>query len=149
MRGQAAVEYIFVVAIALMIIVPGTMLFYQYTSSTQDTLLTSQIFKSGNTVITTAKLMHTVGDNSWKTVEFSLPAGFDDMIIYSDDERSELALKYNDDKAVVFFTEYPMRLPDMDPADDCVAGCPVPVQVGSNVLRVESFDGEVILRVLT
>ena len=51
MRAQSSVEYIFIVAFALMIIIPGAFVFSQYSATSQAGLRNAQIYKIGNDLI--------------------------------------------------------------------------------------------------
>ena len=47
-KGQGAFEYILVVGIAMLLIVPGAMLFYNYSLKSREELVRSRISLAGN-----------------------------------------------------------------------------------------------------
>lgn len=144
--GQAAVEYIFIISIALLLLVPGTMIFYRYSSDSQSSLSHSQVFKIGNDIVDTAELMYSMGV-AWQTVEVSFPGNIEKVTVYNASPYSELVITYTSDapSEAVFFTR---RHLFNSTSPDCSAGCTIPVQTGINKLRVESTtDGDVIIRV--
>ena len=147
-RGQASIEYITVVAIALLIIIPATFLFFRYTSDSQDSLLNSQVEKIGTELIDTGRLMFSFGENSWRTMELTFPADIHDVIIYDDGGISEFVLKYtNGDKLTesVFFTNIDLG---NSTSFNCTSGCHLYVHSGLNKIRVESHTGgQIVYRV--
>lgn len=154
-KAQASVEYIFIVALALMLIVPGTVIFYQYTQSSQKAIVSSQIYKIGNDIVTSADMMYSVGENSWQTVEVNFPASIKEVIVFTNkvgsSYQSELVVRHGTDYVsdAVFFSSHAFMNSTVTDPDDCDSGCPIPVHAGYTKLRIESeTDGEIVFRVL-
>jgi len=146
-KSQSSVEYLFVVAIALLMIIPASVIFYRYSSDSQSGLISSQIYKTGNDMIHAAELMYSIGPDSWKTVDVTLPPDVSSVIIYNDSDWNELVLTYGPyDSSAVFFTKTILL---NSTASDCSTGCVIPVHSGKNSIRVESYtDGVVRYRVI-
>ena len=150
-KGQSAIEYIFVVALALLIIVPGTIIFYQYTQSSQKAIVSSQIYKIGNDIVSGAQMMYSVGDNSWQTIEIHFPSTIHEVKVYNEGTNGILVIKHGTDyiSDAVFFSRVPLLNSTADESNDCSNGCIIPIHKGLNELRIESErEGFVRLRVL-
>ena len=147
-KAQSSVEYIFMVAMALALIIPGTILFQQYTKGTQKGIVSSQIYKIGNDLVDNAELMYSVGENSWQTLEISFPKEIKSMKIYTTNDGSELVLRHGTDyiSDAVFFTKITLG---NSTTSNCNQGCDVPINQGYTKIRVESLPGgKVIYNVL-
>jgi uncharacterized Fe-S center protein len=109
MKGQVAVEYLFILALALAIIVPGSMLFFNYSKGSNEKLVASQINRIGNNIINHAEEMYTIGKNSWVTIDVNFPDSTEE--VYTTPDNSELIIKYNTPRGIteaVFFTDAPI-----------------------------------------
>lgn len=146
-RAQSAIEYILIVAFALLMIIPATALFYQYSSDSQSSVIHSQVNKLGSELVSTAELMYAVGENSWQTIELSFPANVLSVIVYNDSV-SELAIRYEDGlvSEAIFFSDNSFF---NSTSSDCTAGCTIPIKEGPTKIRIESLeDGKIVFRVL-
>ncbi|MCA9477773.1 MAG: hypothetical protein KC535_01355 [Nanoarchaeota archaeon] len=154
LRAQSSVEYIFIVAFALMIIIPGAFVFSQYSSSSQAGLRNAQIYKIGSDLIDASELMYSVGENSWQTVDLTFHPDIQSLTVYNgSDGINELVIKYQDryGSEAVFFTEIPITNSSSTDTfiEDCTNGCVIPFHEGKNSIRVESLRNSiVVLRVV-
>ncbi|MGM5481568.1 MAG: hypothetical protein ACQESE_04115 [Nanobdellota archaeon] len=149
-QGQSSIEYLFIVAIALLMIVPGTALFFQYSQNSQESLQHSQVFKIGNELVETGEMIYSVGENSWQTVEVSFPDAIKSMTVYSKDDLSELEITYGAAylSDAVFFTKNTL-LNSSGNKSECSSGCDIPIRTGVNKIRVESGTaGEIRFRLV-
>ena len=150
-KGQSAIEYIFIVALALLIVIPGTIIFYQYSQSSQKAIVSSQIYKIGTDMVSSAHTMYSLGDNSWQTIELNLPSTVHEIKIYNESSstssRGVLVIRHGTDylSDAVFFSRIPLL---NTTSDDCSEGCTLAVTQGFTRFRVESGDGLVRFRVL-
>jgi hypothetical protein len=146
-KGQSSVEYLFVVALALMIIVPGSMIFYSYSNNSKDALVHSQVFKVGNTLVDTALKLYSIGDGSWETIELSLPEQIDSIYVYNTTAYSELVITYGKGALSdgVFFSEVQLC---NETSCNCTTGCVIELYEGINNVRVLSEEGKVYIRVV-
>ena len=71
--GQGAFEYILIVAIAMVLIVPGVILFYNYSLKSNDQVLRSQIEMIGNDLMDAAEKVYYIGEYSWQSVRINIP----------------------------------------------------------------------------
>lgn len=134
-RGQSSVEYIMIVAVSLLMIVPATILFMNYTSDSKASVVSSQVFKVGTELVVTAEQMYSVGHNSWQTIELLIPEELVSVTVYNG-STSELVLSYGDPASdVVLFSNIPLF---NETSFDCSSGCSVPLHPGPNRIRVKS-----------
>jgi hypothetical protein len=148
-KAQSSVEYIFMVAMALALIIPGTVIFYQYTTGSQKAIVSSQIYKIGTDLVDSAEMMYSVGENSWQTLEITFPQDITSVTIYNSSSGSELILRHGKDYSsdAMFFS----RNTFLNSTDgiDCANGCNVAIKKGFTRIRVESKrGGTVIFRVV-
>ncbi len=154
LRAQSSVEYIFIVAFALMIIVPAAFVFNQYSASSQEGLRNTQIFKVGSDLIEASELMYSVGENSWQTVDVTFPPDVLSVKVFNgSDGVNELVITYDGEyvSQAVFFTEIPLSNSSSTDVfiEDCTLGCSLPFTTGKNSIRVESLrNSVVVLRVI-
>lgn len=141
-RGQSSVEYLFVVAIALMMIIPGSIIFYRYSSDSQEALVNNQIYRSGSDLVTNAELMYSIGSDSWQTMSITFPETIHGIELYRDGGISELVIIYGPyDSHAVFFTRTNLLNAT---SNDCSAGCTLPIHDGLNEIRIQSYDDGVV-----
>lgn len=155
LRAQSSIEYIFIVAFAMMIIIPGAFVFNKYSSTSQEGLRNAQIYKIGNDIIDASEQMYSVGENSWQTIDLTFPPDIISVKIYNgSDGINELVIQY-EGKTIsdaVFFTEIPISNSSSTSSsiEDCTLGCPLHIISGKNSIRVESLRNSiVVLRVVT
>ncbi|MFC1648963.1 hypothetical protein ACFL1B_05930 [Nanoarchaeota archaeon] len=111
MKGQVSVEYLMVVGIALMILVPGAVLFYNFSKGTSDQLASARINRAGVEILSTAEAMYAVGQNSWATVAIDFPETVKNIYILNDDE---LVVRYEGQSGMtdaVFFSDISIVAP--------------------------------------
>ncbi|MBC8501126.1 MAG: hypothetical protein ISS25_04035 [Nanoarchaeota archaeon] len=108
-KGQVSVEYLFILTMALAIIIPGSVLFYNYSKDSNEQLVASQINRIGKNIISSAEQMYTIGKDSWVTIEVNFPESTRDAYIVDD---SELVITYQTTRGLteaVFFTDITIK----------------------------------------
>ena len=107
-KAQVAVEYLFILALALAIIIPGSVLFLNYSQESNEKIINSQINQIGDNIIDQAENIFTIGKESWITLEISIPEKVTKMYIIDD----ELVIEYNTKSGIteaVFFSGVPIQ----------------------------------------
>jgi len=141
-RGQSSVEYLFVVALSLMLVIPASFLFLGYSSSQEDTISAAQINRIGNEVLTKSEEMYVIGNNSWMTMEIILPDNFKKARIYGE---RELVIDYyikSGYTQAVFFSDVDIT----NGTHRCVSNpCDVQMFAGINMIRVTSRGDHVFI----
>jgi uncharacterized protein (UPF0333 family) len=72
-RGQAAVEFLMVVGVAFTMLVPALYLFTQYSSTSNQIVIASQVERIGKEIISSAESVYYYGKNSKSTIKLSFP----------------------------------------------------------------------------
>jgi hypothetical protein len=72
-KAQASLEYLFVVALTLAIIVPTTYLFYNYSRESSQEITDAQITKLGRSIVDAAETIFYSGQGSKTTLEINIP----------------------------------------------------------------------------
>ncbi len=139
-KGQVSIEYLLILALALAIIVPGSMMLIDYSKETNEKLIESQINKIGMTIINNAEEVYSIGSYSWVTTEFSFPENVKD--IYVDVNNNTLVIEYSTPRGIteaVFFTD--IQLNGAHPGNRPVAQ----VEPGYVKIKIESRGNYVLL----
>ncbi len=108
-KAQIAVEYLFILALALAIIVPGSMLFFNYSKESNEQIIAGQINQIGQNIISQSEDIYAIGRNSWVTLEVVFPDSVKDAYIVED---SELIITYETSRGIteaVFFSDVPIQ----------------------------------------
>ncbi|MFH2019964.1 MAG: hypothetical protein ABIJ34_00990 [archaeon] len=80
-RGQVSVEYILIVAIAMMIILPGIFLFRNYIFESNDQILESRLTEISLSLLGKARKMYYYGPPSKSTLQPDMPPQVDNFYI--------------------------------------------------------------------
>ena len=109
--GQSAFEYILVVGVAMLLIVPGAYLFYNYSVRSGDELTRSRVEAVGNDLVDTAEKVYFIGENSWETLDVDAPDEVRWIYIVNN---SELVIEYDSHVGIsdaVFFSDVNITTP--------------------------------------
>lgn len=104
-RGQGAFEYILVVGIAMLLIVPGVMLFYNYSLKSNDEVMRSQINMIGNDIMDAVEKVYYIGEYSWQSLKIDIPNKVSNIYVL---DNSELIIEYHSysgTSQAVFFSD--------------------------------------------
>lgn len=83
-RAQAAMEYLAIIAIALVLLIPLVYLFHMYTSEYSNTIVQSRIKSIGEDLVNTAETVYYMGYPARLTIQEEFPSGIKGMNITSD-----------------------------------------------------------------
>jgi len=132
-RCQIAMEYIVMVGVVFLILIPGMYLFRNYAASTNDQIMDQRINHVAAEILNSAREMYYFGPPSKRVVEVDMPDGIVNMgVYYSDNGASDpsndeylLIIAYNTDSGEVvrdFVSDVPILAFDIDPiANPCSA----------------------------
>jgi hypothetical protein len=81
MKAQSALEYLMVVAITLMVIVPATFLFYGYSKESTEQIIYPRIGDIGRSIIDNAETVYYSGEHSKIVMNLDMPAKVNDIYI--------------------------------------------------------------------
>lgn len=71
--GQSSLEYLLIVALTFAIIVPATLLFYNYSKESGQEIADAQITKIGRSIVDTAESIFYSGQGSKTLLELNIP----------------------------------------------------------------------------
>ncbi len=83
-KGQAAIEFLLVVALMLLVFVPTTFIFMKNTQKTNDKLAISKIDRLARLIINTAEIVYYEGPPSKRTIRGDFPSGISNINILSE-----------------------------------------------------------------
>ncbi|MDD5086151.1 MAG: hypothetical protein PHV16_00175 [Candidatus Nanoarchaeia archaeon] len=98
-RGQAAVEYLLVGALLVLVILPTIYFFYSYSHSSQEEIKKGQITKVGNDLVDITEQVYYLGYPSKVTVESTMPEGIVGIEVW---ENNELVFFLEDGSQIPF-----------------------------------------------
>ncbi len=141
-KGQSAFEYILVVGIALMILVPGAMLLQKYSYKSSDEVIRSKINMIGNDLIDSTEKIYYIGENSWETLKLDLPNNVIEYYILNNYELVIVYNTYTGSNEAVFFSDIEIRTPFYDGSKGYVNA---DVHSGLNIIKVTSYGSYVFI----
>ena len=145
-RGQISFEHMFVLMLAIMIIIPGTMLFYQFSKSSNQQVVSTQVDRIGNEVIKNAEILYFLGDGSRIKISLQIPRPVSNISI--DDEEIVIDyLSYNGKNSAVFFPSVPIqaKYPMGDPLGEYYSINPDGFHSGFIYLVMENQNGVIVV----
>ena len=72
-KAQSSLEYLLIVALTFMIIIPATYLFYNYSKESSQEISDAQITKLGRSIVDTAESIFYSGQGSKTTLQLNVP----------------------------------------------------------------------------
>jgi len=93
-RGQISVEYIMIISIAMLILLPGAYLMRNYVFESGDALLTNRLGEISNELLTKGRKMYYYGPPSKSTIIVEMPDQISSMYILSVPSNDEYYLAF-------------------------------------------------------
>lgn len=84
--SQSSLEYLMVVALTFVIIVPTTYLFYNYSKESSEEIIDAQTTKLGRSIVDTAEVIFYSGEGSKSTLELNVPDNIEAAMIIDNRE---------------------------------------------------------------
>jgi len=134
-KSQASVEYLSIVAIALLVLIPSSYLFLNYSKSASEQVSASQLNLAGLQIISEAEKMFILGRDSWVTLELSLPGVFSEAAIVNG---QELYFKYGLSGGESFVVFFPRGFNISNSESPCLGECSLGLTPGINSIRIQS-----------
>jgi len=133
-----------VIGIALLVLTSGTLILANYSKSINDQVVSNQISIIGNTIMNNAESMYVLGNESWITIEFSLPSSLDGVALNSD---TDLVFAYYTSTGVsniVFFSDkFNLSNGTSYPCGANPKSCSIYLNAGINRVKIKS-EGEYV-----
>ena len=123
-RGQVSVEFMVIIAISMMILLPSVYMFRNYVMQSSDQILKSRLNELSDMVLLKAKKMHYYGPPSKSTIELDMPPQIDNMYITAVPDNNEYYLGFtiltsHGTEEVTFYSDIPIRALETKPCDFC------------------------------
>jgi len=90
-RGQISFEYLVIVGISILIIVPTLLFFLGFSQGNEDVATHSAVNGIGLSMVEMASEVYSLGKNSWNTLEVNAPEGVTGMYISN---KNEIVIQY-------------------------------------------------------
>lgn len=145
-KGQSAVEYLTIISIAFIMIIPAVMLFFNYSKTTNDQVISSQLNLIGSQILSTSEEMNVLGTGSWVTLNINFPDSLINASVNNDGQ--DLVFKYYTTNGESYSVNFAQRFKFAVGAGQCDTGtCDLGFNVGKNSVRIESLGaGKIWLR---
>jgi len=113
MRGQISFEYLVIVGLALLVIVPALLFFLTFTRGGDDSVTHARVAEIGAEVGAVSSEVFSLGKNSWLTLDTSIPETIENVSIvhYNAGTPDELVITYRTKNGLsqgVFFSDVPL-----------------------------------------
>jgi len=125
MKGQISFEYLVIVGLALLVIVPALLFFLTFTRGGDDSVTHARVAEIGSEMIAVSSEVFALGRSSWLTLDTSIPESVENItIINNTNSPDELVITYRTKNGLsqgVFFSKVPLSnnsaiLEDSSPA---------------------------------
>ncbi len=101
-RGQAATEFLMVLAVGFLILLPAIVVFMQFSQNENNHLKSNQVVQFGNDIVNKAETVYYYSNPSKMTIEEVLPTGVQNITILSNwSARSNLFIVYMKNKDTI------------------------------------------------
>lgn len=84
LKAQVAMEYLMVIALVTILIIPASYIFYTYAQSSSERISAGQIEKMGNDIIDAAETIYYLGYPSRQDIDEQMPEGVYNIAIFTD-----------------------------------------------------------------
>lgn len=141
-KGQTSVEFLAVVGIAMLMIVPATALFMSHTRTSTDQIISEQMNNIGNRIMGKAEEMYIAGQDSWATITVNFPEALTETEISGN---RELFFTYDSHKGPTQAVFFSTRFNITTEGTSCQPACTLNFIPGRNDIRIRSAGKEVII----
>ncbi len=143
-KGQSAIEFLSIIGIALLMIIPASYLFLSQSRLTTDQIVSGQLDQIGGTIIGRANEMYSLGRESWTTINVNIPENIRSAYIANNED---LVFTYDTrqgrSEAVFFVTRF--QITNSTSTGYCTADiCNLNLNPGMNEIRIMSLGSGVV-----
>ncbi len=109
-QGQVSMEYIMMVAVALLTIVPVVYIFYSYSKSSTNDIMFNRVTSIGRNIVYQSESIYYLGEPSRVTLEETMPEGVEtlDILTSSEDNIYELVFTLVNNNTIVISSKVPI-----------------------------------------
>ena len=109
MRAQISFEYLVIVGLAILVIVPALLFFLTFASGGDDSVAHTRVAEIGSQMLSTSSEVFSLGRGSWLTLDVTIPETVENAsIIHNANAADEIIITYrtkNGPTTAVFFSE--------------------------------------------
>lgn len=139
-RGQISFEYLVILGFAMLLILGAVAVFTSYSATSSAEVVGSQVERIGRDISHAATKVHSIGDNTWITLDVNIPDEVEGMMILN---KEELVIRYAGSEGAneaVFFFDVPIWSPFKEGSNYNVSDA---FHTGRMLIRVRSFGTNV------
>ncbi|MFH1211568.1 MAG: hypothetical protein V1659_01425 [Candidatus Woesearchaeota archaeon] len=142
--AQISTEYLVIIAFAMAVIIPGAVIVYNYSQSSNDKLVGEQVNSIGKELLYTSEQVYHMGKYSRLSVKANIPDSISEIYILDNHELVILYYSQNGIRESVFFSSINITTPGCEEEQ-----CNLTIFPGPNNFRVESRGSFVLLNQTT
>lgn len=143
-KGQSAVEYLTIVTLSLLIIVPTAYYVLSYAQDIQSQTQTRQLGVVGNSILSTVEEVYASERGSFIRLNLQLPDSARSVTV---NDNREIAIHVETtvgESDLVFFSEH-VNVTNSTTANLCSDTCSLPMGPGANSIKVENNGNQVAI----
>lgn len=141
--AQIAMEYLMVIALAFMLLVPGIYLFYSYASYREQATTSTQLYNIGSEIISSARIIALNGPPARTTIQAQIPKELINVTIVNNTDFVFRYRVYTKESEIVFFS------PVLLNTTNCNHVCYLNLDQGLNKIRLEAYPNYVLVRLVS
>jgi hypothetical protein len=108
-KAQISVEYLIVLGITMVLLIGASYIFFQYSKSSSEKILKSEVNNIGNKIMTTAESVYSLGEGSMIRLELNFPDQISNVYIVGNSELVIRAEFSTGNTESVFFSDIPIN----------------------------------------
>ena len=149
-NGQASLEYLAVLALTLVILVPSIYIFFNYSQESKDNLIDKQLSEIGDEIIENIKTVYYSGEGSKLTLHLNIPDNVNEICVQDSRELVFVTNTNIGESETVFFSDVvDMRFHSSTPVstdtnDKCFGENYLFIPSGKVKLKIEAIPGKIV-----
>lgn len=104
-KAQSALEYMMIIGLSLLIIVPSTYFFLSYSAGSSTQIIDSQVLQMGQTIVSSAATVYYSGRDSKLTIDVTMPNTINNVYIIGNTELVMNVTSQNGYSELIFVSE--------------------------------------------
>lgn len=141
-KGQVAIEHLLIVGIAIFVLIPAVMLFYNYARGSNEDVVKNQIGRIGDQITNNADIAYMLGKDTRITLKVNIPEAVENIYV----QQGELVADFSTmggNNSLIFFPDARIKGIDEGPAQQNISN---PFHTGFMKIQLESKGDYVLIR---
>jgi hypothetical protein len=126
-NAQVSMEFIMVIALSMMILLPGIYLFRNYAFESSDQITTARLNEVSNIILMKAKKMYYYGPPSKSTIELDMPPQLGSMYVIANPDNTEETEYYlgfslltsRGTEEITYYSDVPLKIAGLNITGNC------------------------------